>query len=60
MHTMGFPGGVKEMFDSPEKLSGCFGCGNKGTRMQKPWKLTKLPNGLWTMSESRGSSELNA
>lgn len=25
---MGFPGGVKEMFDSPEKLSGCFGCGD--------------------------------
>ena len=67
----GIPGGVKEMCDSPEKLSGCFGCGDseqpgvKGTRMQKPWKLKVLSsdlitNGLWTMSESRGSSKLNA
>ena len=29
MHMMGFPGGVREMFDSPEKLSGAVAASNR-------------------------------
>lgn len=58
MHMMGFPGCKRNVRFSGKVI---WMSGEqpevKDARMQKPWKLIKLPNGL---SESRGSSKLNA